>query len=216
MRENIIKAIKENKIIVIVRGVQREKLIPLTEALYEGGIRLLEVTYSADGRVSDQSTAENIKMLCEHFREEMYIGAGTVLTQKQVSLTKDSGGKFIISPDTYKEVIEKTRELDLVSLPGAMTPSEIQQAHRFGADFVKLFPAANLGTGYIKAIKAPLSHIDLLAVGGINESNLSEYLKAGVCGVGVGANIVNREMLNNGDYGAIKRLAQIYVSAAGL
>ena len=164
MREDVIKRIEEEKIIVIVRGVESEKLIPLAEALYDGGIRLLEVTYSANGKVSDAQTADNIKMLAEHFEGRMYIGAGTVLTKEQVELTHKAGGTFIISPDTCAEVIEKTCELGMVSMPGALTPSEIQSAHKSGADFVKMFPITNMGIGYVKAVLAPLSHIKLLAV----------------------------------------------------
>ncbi len=185
MRNEVIKAIEKEKIVVIVRGVESEKLIPLAEAMYEGGIRLMEITYSANGSVSDEDTAKNIEILSKHFDGRMFIGAGTVITEKQVELTKAAGGKFIISPDTYPEVIKKTRELELVSMPGALTPSEIQQAHRAGADFVKLFPITNMGIDYVKAVKAPLSHIKLLAVGGIDENNISDYLKAGVCGFGI-------------------------------
>lgn len=144
MKSKVIKSIEENKIIVIVRGVDKENLIPLAEAMYEGGIRLLEITYSATGAVSDEETAANIRMLSDHFEDRMFIGAGTVLSTKQVKLTRDAGGKFIISPDTCKEVIELTSQLGLVSMPGALTPTEIQAAHRFGADFVKLFPMTSL------------------------------------------------------------------------
>ena len=210
MRSRVIEAIEREKIIVIVRGVAADKLIPLAEAMYEGGIRLLEVTYSADGSVSDEETAKNIEMLSKHFEGRMYIGAGTVITEKQVELTKKAGGKFIISPDTYENVIRKTRELDMVSMPGALTPTEIQKAHRCGADFVKLFPITNLGTEYVKAVKAPLSHIKFLAVGGINENNMADYLKAGVCGFGIGSNIVNKKLIDSGDYASITQLAKKY------
>lgn len=125
MREKVIKAIEKEKIVVIVRGVESDKLIPLAKAMYDGGIRLLEITYSANGSVSDEDTAKNIEMLAKEFEGKMYIGAGTVLTKKQVELTKNAGGKFIISPDTNKEVIEETIKLGLVSMPGALTPSEI-------------------------------------------------------------------------------------------
>ena len=134
MRGKVIQKIEKEKIIAIVRGVESEKLIPFAEAVYAGGIRLLEITYSADGSVSDEETAKNIQKLSEQFDGRMYIGAGTVLTEKQVELTYEAGGKFIISPDTYPEVIRKTRELDMVSMPGALTPSEIQSAHRAGAE----------------------------------------------------------------------------------
>lgn len=212
MRDEIIKSIKDNKIIVIVRGVETDKLIPLAKAMYEGGIRLIEITYSADKAVSDEDTAANIKMLCDYFDGKMLIGAGTVLTEKQVELTKNAGGKFIISPDTNEAVIKKTVELSMVSIPGALTPTEIRKAHRIGADFVKIFPITNMGPEYVKAVKAPLSNINLLAVGGVNENNMSEYLNVGISGFGVGANIVNKKMLDANDYDGIRNLAKVYVS----
>ncbi len=215
MNSEIIKKIEEKKIIVIVRGVEKNKLIPLAEAMYKGGIRFLEITYSADKKVSDEETAENIKMLSEHFGGRMYIGAGTVLTEEQVALTKKAGGQFIISPDMVPEVIRKTKELGMISIPGAVTPSEITTAVKSGADFVKLFPANNLGAAYIKAITAPLCNVKLLAVGGIDENNMSEYLKAGVCGFGIGGNVVKKQLIDAGDFAAIEKLAEKYVLRAG-
>ena len=212
MREQIINTIEKEKIIVIVRGVEKEKLIPLAEAMYVGGIRLLEVTYSANGKVSDEETAENIGILAKHFEGRMYIGAGTVLTEKQVELTAKVGGKFIISPDTCPEVIRKTRELGLVSMPGALTPSEMQIAHRNGADFVKLFPIPSLGASYVKAVKAPLSHLKILAVGGVDENNIAEYLKAGINGFGLGSNIIDKKKIAENDWAGITNLAKKYVS----
>lgn len=212
MRENVIKAVLQEKLIVIVRGVEENKLIPLAEAMYHGGVRLLEVTFDQSGKISDKQTAKNIQMLKEYFKDKMYIGAGTVTTQSQVEYTKKAGGEFIISPDVNAEVIKKTRMLEMVSMPGALTPTEIQTAHRNGADFVKLFPVSNMGADYVKAVKAPLSHIKLLAVGGINESNMQEYLKAGVCGFGVGSNIVDKALLEQENYDAVTRLAEKYVS----
>ena len=100
MRDKIINSVLENKIIVIVRGVARDKLIPLAQAMYEGGIRLLEITFSADGSTSDEVTGDNIKMLVNHFGDRLHVGAGTVLTAQQVELVKEAGGKFIMSPDT--------------------------------------------------------------------------------------------------------------------
>ena len=213
MREQVIQTIEKEKIVVIVRGVEREKLIPLAEAMYASGIRLLEITYSANGSVSDEDTAENIRMLAEHFGDRMYIGAGTVIKPEQVELTQKAGGKFIISPDAYEAVIKKTRELGLVSMPGALTATEIQAAHRAGADFVKMFPITDMGPGYVKAVKAPLSHIKLLAVGGVDQNNMADYLKAGVCGFGVGSNIINKKMLAEEDYAGITKLAEEYVAA---
>ncbi|MBQ8525739.1 MAG: bifunctional 4-hydroxy-2-oxoglutarate aldolase/2-dehydro-3-deoxy-phosphogluconate aldolase [Clostridia bacterium] len=210
MRDRIIEKIQEEKIIVIVRGVEKEKLIHLAEAMYGGGIRLLEITYDAKGIVTDRETANNIEMLAKHFEGRMCIGAGTVITPDQVELTKKAGGGFIISPDTFDEVIAKTRELDMVSVPGALTPTEIQVAHRSGADFVKLFPIANLGVEYVKAVKAPLSHIKLLGVGGIDENNMNEYISAGVSGIGIGSNIVNRKLILENEFIKITELAKLF------
>lgn len=212
MKNELISFIEKEKIVVIVRGVAKEKLIPVAEAMYDGGIRLLEITYDASGTVSDEETADNIRMLSEHFTGRMFIGAGTVLKASQVELTKRAGGSFIISPDTSEAVIRKTVELGLVSMPGALTPSEIQAAHMFGADYVKLFPITNLGVDYVKAVKAPLSHIKLLAVGGIDEGNMQDYLNAGVCGFGVGSNIVNKKLIEADDYKGITELAKKFTA----
>lgn len=212
MRNEIINAVEKEKLIVIVRGIEQEKLIPLAEAMYAGGVRLLEITYSANGQVSDEETAENIKMLVDHFSGRMFIGAGTVLTEKQVELTARAGGRFIISPDVCPEVIKKTRELSLVSMPGALTPTEIQTAHKCGADFVKVFPAGNMGVEYVKSIKAPLTHIKMLAVGGINLESIAAYKKIGVSGFGLSSNIIDKNKVDEGDFAAITSLAEKYVS----
>ena len=212
MKKQVIDRILKEKIVVIVRGIDSDKIIPLAEAMYEGGIRALEITYNASNMDENTQVAGNIKKLTEHFGDKMVIGAGTVLTTEQVELTKAAGGAFIISPNVNKRVIERTCELDMVSIPGALTPTESVDAYEAGADFVKLFPITSLGSSYVKAMKAPLSHIRFLGVGGIDENNLQEYLKAGVCGFGIGSNIVNKKLLDNEDYAAITELARMYTS----
>lgn len=212
MYNKVVESIIENKLIVIARNVEREKIIPLTQAMYDGGIRLLEVTYDASKKVSDEETAETIRLIAEHFEGKMFIGAGTVLTTEQVELTYKAGGKFIISPNLDEAVIKKTRQLGMVSMPGAVTPTEIQLAHTYGASFVKLFPAGDLGPGYVKAVKAPLSHIKLTAVGGIDETNIPAYLKAGASGFGIGTNIVDKKLIAANDFDGIRELAKRYVA----
>ena len=144
----------------------------------------------------------------------MYIGAGTVLTEKQVDMTKAAGGCFIISPNTDEAVIAHTRLEGMVSIPGALTPTEIVTAHKAGADFVKLFPVSSLGASYIKAVSAPLSHIKLLAVGGVTPENMDEYFAAGAVGFGIGANIVDKKLVEAEDYAGITALAEKYTKAA--
>lgn len=213
MQRDIINAIKERKIIAIVRGVEPKKLVPLAKALYDGGVRLMEITYSADGSVSDEETAAAVGALANEFDGRMYIGSGTVLTREQVKRTYDVGGRFIISPNTNTEVIKYTKELGMVSIPGALTPSEAEAANRAGADFVKLFPVTSMGTSYVKAIAAPLSHIKFLAVGGITPENIGEYLDIGVCGFGIGSNIINKEYIAEENYEKITASAKEYVMA---
>ncbi len=210
--QTIIEQIKNEHLIVIVRGVKSEQLIPLAEAMYAGGVRLLEVTYSANGSVSDEETANNIGALVRHFGDRMQIGAGTVLSEKQVALTAAAGGKYIISPNTNPAVIAATKKAGLTSIPAAFTPTEIELAHELGADFVKLFPVTSLGPAYVKAVRGPLNHVPLLAVGGVDLSNLADYAKAGVSGFGIGGNIIDKKCLAAGDYAAITELAARYVS----
>lgn len=212
MKNQTIKRIMDEKIVVIVRGIDSDKIIPLAEAMYEGGIRALEITYNASNMNENAEVAGNIKKLVDHFGDKMIIGAGTVLTTGQVELTKAAGGKFIISPNVNKKVIKRTCELNMVSIPGALTPTESVDAYEAGADFVKLFPITNLGSGYVKAMKAPLSHIRFLGVGGIDENNMEEYMKAGVCGFGIGSNIVNKKLVEAGDFKAITELARVFTS----
>ena len=212
MKQQVIETIEKTKIIVIVRGVEKENLIPLVEAMYNGGIRLVECTFDATGTVSDEETASNIAMLSKHFGDKMFIGAGTVITEQQVEFTKNAGGKFIISPDTCINVIQKTNKLGLVSIPGAITPTEVANAHRAGADFVKLFPIDFYGAKYIKTLKAPLSHVRVLAVNGISAENMNEYIDAGASGIGVGSGIVNKKLIASGEFDKITDLAKKYTT----
>lgn len=213
MREEVIERVSREKIIAIVRGVGSEQCMNVANALYGGGVRLMEITYDQSRPESWAATAEAIGDIARAFEGRMLVGAGTVTETALVDLTHDAGGLFIISPDTNTDVIKRTRELGLVSMPGALTPSEIMTALRAGADFVKLFPAADMGPGYLKAVRAPLNHIKLMAVGGINEKNAGDFLAAGAAGVGVGGNLANRAWIEAGEFGKITAAASALVSA---
>lgn len=214
MKQSIVAAVKEEKLIAIVRGVESEKCLKIAQALYDGGIRLMEITYNQKTPKSWEETACTIGAVAEAFAGRMYVGAGTVTCSELVELTHKHGGQFIISPDVNEDVIRRTRELGLVSMPGALTPTEVMTAHRAGAHFVKLFPAGNLGVGYLKAVKAPISHVDLLVVGGIDEKNIASFLAAGAAGAGIGGNLVNRAWVEAGEYDKITAAARALVAAA--
>lgn len=211
-REEIIKDIEANKIIVILRGFTQEQLIDTVTAMSKGGVKLVEVTFDQSGKTSDQETADNIAALKKHFLGKVRIGAGTVMTEAQVEIAFNAGAEFIISPDCCEAVINKTRELGMVSIPGAFTPTEIANAHRYGADFVKLFPNSEMKPSYLKALTAPLSHIKILAVGGVNADNMAEYFAAGAKGIGVATAIADKQLIQSGDFDGIIQKAKSFTS----
>lgn len=213
MRSEIIEQVKKHRVIAIVRGVESTQCRAVAEALYRGGIRLLEITYDQKRPETWDKTAEAIHDLVISYQGKMFIGAGTVTSRELVRLTAQAGGEFIVSPNSDQAVITCTRDLDLVSIPGALTPSEILHAHTWGADFVKLFPAAALGIGYLKAIRAPISHVDLLATGGIHAANAKAFLEAGAAGLGVGGSLADKMQIEAGAYDKLTEAAENLLAA---
>lgn len=195
------------EIIAIVRGLKSSSY-EVAQALYSGGIRAMEFTFDQSDPNGTDITAKAINTVLTRFGRDMIVGAGTVTSVEMVQLAYQSGAKFIVSPNTDAKVIEKTKELGMLSFPGAMTPSEIFDAYQYGADAVKVFPAGVLGPEYIKAVRAPLSNIPLLAVGGINSQNISSFIKAGCIGVGVGGNLVNKAWIKSGQFDRITEVAE--------
>ncbi len=210
MKQKTIESILENKVIAIVRGVDKKDIVNTAKALAKGGIKLIEVTFSQKDPDHLVKTPELISMICKELGDEVCVGAGTVMNTQQCKAAFDAGAKYMISPNVDFDVIKKTVELGAVSMPGALTPSEAANAYNAGADFVKLFPAGVFGTGYIKAVCAPLNHIPFMAVGGINAQNVNEFINAGVKGVGVGGNLVDVKKIAAGDFDAITALASEY------
>lgn len=205
--------VKERKIVAIVRGLSPEYLIRLGHAFEEGGIGLMEVTYNQSAPETWKDTAKGIEAVEKEFGDRLLVGAGTVITLEQVSMTYNAGGHYLVTPTTQPEIIRAGKALGLGLYPGAFTPSEILAAYDTGADAVKVFPASCLGPGYIKAIRAPLSHIPLMAVGGVNEKNAADFIKAGCVGLGVGGNLVNKEWIRDGEWEKITALAKEFKKA---
>ena len=203
-----LEAVKERKIIAIVRGLEPAYLIRLGQALEEGGIGLMEVTYNQSAPETWTDTARAIEAAAKTFGERVLIGAGTVITPEQVHLTYNAGGRYLVTPATQPEIIRMGKALGLGVFPGALTPTEILAAGSAGADAVKVFPAAAVGADYIKAVRAPLSHIPLLAVGGVDEKNAAAFMKAGCVGLGIGGRLVNKEWIESGEWDRITTLAR--------
>lgn len=209
--KTILNEIINHKLIAIVRGIESTKMLNLVSALKSGGISCIEVTFDHASIQGIENTATSIRLIKEAFGEEILLGAGTVLTPEQVDIAKQAGAKFILSPNTDISVIKRTKELNMISMPGAFTPSEAAAAWNAGADIVKLFPIAQLGPAYIQALKGPLSHMRFSAVGGVNEKNATEFLKAGACCLGIGGNLVSKKLIESGEFQEITRLAKEYV-----
>ena len=212
MRERIIQEILDKKIISIVRGVEPDKMVRIAEALYQGGVTMIEVTFNQKNPDSWQETADSIAAIKAAMGDRMFVGAGTVTSVELVDMAAKAGAGYIISPDTDPDVIARTRELGLVSLPGAYTPTEAKQAHNAGADFVKLFPCVGDAPAYLKALCAPLSHIQFLAVGGVTADNAADFLKAGAVGIGVGSSLVNKKWADAGEFYKITEEAKRFVA----
>ena len=205
--------VEQRKIVAIVRGLEPDYLLRLGHAFVEGGIGLMELTYDQRAPESWAATAKAIEAVKMEFGDSLLVGAGTVITPEQVRLTYEAGGRYLVTPTTQPEIIRMGKALGLGLFPGAFTATEILSAYEAGADAVKVFPASCVGPGYIKAIRGPLSHIPLMAVGGINEKNAAEYMKAGCVGLGVGGNLVNKDWIRNGEWEKISALARAFTAA---
>ena len=205
--------VQQRKIVAIVRGLKPEYIIRLGHGFEEGGIGLMEVTYNQKAPDTWKNTAAAIEAVEKEFGDRMLVGAGTVITPEQVSMTYNAGGHYLVTPSTQPEIIRMGKALGLGLYPGAFSPTEILEAWNAGADAVKVFPAGSLGPGYIKAVSAPLGHIPLMAVGGVNEKNAVDYMKAGCVGLGVGGNLVNKEWIENGEWDKVTALAREFMKA---
>jgi len=203
--------VMETGIVAICRKVYGEDLMKLSDALYEGGVRLMEVTYDQSDPDCLKKTSEAIRQLIAR-HGDMAFGAGTVITEAQVRATKEAGGQFVVSPDTDTALIRLTKELGMGSFPGAMTPSEVLSAYYAGADVVKLFPAASLGIPYIKDIRAPINHVPLMATGGVTVGNFADFLKVGCCSAGVGSYLSDKKLIAAGDWDSLSARAAEFIS----
>lgn len=213
MTNNILECVKQYRIIVALRGITPDKVVATAKALYEGGIRMLEITFdqASEGALTDTPAA--IRAIKKTMGEKLLVGAGTVVTVKQAEAAVAAGAKYLLAPNFDPEVVAAAQRLGVASIPGALTPSEIAAAWRAGATLVKLFPIGNFGSAYVKAITAPLSHIPLLGMGGINKQNMLEYLSLpSLVGVGIGSNLAPVSLIQSGDYVGLTKLAKSYTS----
>ena len=212
MNTALLEQIKQAKIVAILRNAKEEDAIAVVEALLVGGLQMMEFTLNHGDKDTLAKTSRIIQSMQRHFSGKVHFGVGTVLTAAEAETVIAAGAEYIISPNTNVDVIRRTKELGVLSIPGAMTPSEIALAHSAGADIVKLFPAKELGLSYVKALSGPLGHIPLMATGGITADNIVDFLRAGCVGAGVGGNLINAEQIAQKNYAFVTKEAQRYTA----
>ncbi len=214
-KETVAEEIRKRKLVAIFRGIDPEKCSEAANAIYEGGINLCEVTFQMNEKEDGfASTLQGIRNIIAGAGDRrIFVGAGTVLTTAQAALAHEAGAQFIITPSVNVEVIRVSSELGMVTMPGGFTPTELETAYEAGADFVKVFPASAAGSAYFKAVSGPLGHIPLVAVGGVDENNIPEFLAAGAMGFGIAGNLVKKSLIEEGKYQELTELAKKYVKA---
>lgn len=211
--DKVLAEILRFRLVAILRGVPMERLEGVVRALIAGGVRVLELTFDHNRENCLAENAEKIRFVHERFGDDVAVGCGTALTVREVETARQAGAELVVSPDVNEDVIRRTRALDMASMPGALTPTEIVAAYRAGADVVKLFPAGELGLGYVRAVRGPLRHIPMSAVGGVKPENVKDFLDAGVCGFGVGGQLVPGSAVSRGDFGEIEARARAFTGA---
>lgn len=212
-KSRIALKVQEEKIISIVRGVALTDMERTVEALFRGGIRIVEITFNQKSEKRLEETAEAIRRVKTLYGNEMAVGAGTVMSIAETEAAVQAGASFLLSPNVDAAVIKKGIELGVEMIPGALTPTEIAYAYQQGAALVKLFPAGNMGTSYARAVMAPVNNVPMIAVGGVNLGNLNQFLQAGFAGVGIGSEITKKSLIEAGEFAQLAQLAKQYVEA---
>jgi len=207
-KTEIISQLTNPGIIAVVRSQNPEQIPLLSEALIAGGVLAIEITMSTPDAISA------IREARQKVEGRALIGVGTVLDAETCRVAMTAGAEFIVTPICRTEFVVIAHASDRPVMLGAYTPTEAQMAHEAGADFIKIFPADGLGPGYIKALRAPLPHLRIVPTGGVDVSNVADFLKAGCAAVGVGSSLVSSTILQKGNWAELTLRAGQFVEAA--
>lgn len=208
--------IEEDKIICSCRGIYGDELLQCLRAVRAGGIRMADIAYQQDRPDTFGLITEAIRSCRSAYQDELFIGAGNVLTLEQARLAIRAGAAYLISPVLDEEVIRAAREGGAFMIAGAQTPSEIHAALKQGADMVMLYPAGHLGSSYLHYVigKGPLTNAPLIACGGVNQDNFQEFLRAGCKAAVIGQYLANKELIAKKDYAGITERARRLLAAS--
>jgi len=205
--DDLLERTVKDRLVAIIRLRHEAPLARVAEALVAGGVRALEFTLTSPGAVPAITACR------ARFRDDVIVGAGTVLDAEEARRCLDAGAQFLVSPGFDPAVVAMARACGALALPGALTPTEIVTAWRAGADVVKVFPARAFGPRYIADLLAPLPHVRLMPTGGVDETNVAAYLRAGAVGVAVGGRLVAEDAVGRADWDALTERARVLVAA---
>ena len=212
MKKDDVKALLlQEKFVVLTRSLPADQLAKVADALVSGGVRFLEITVDQMSPDPEKALKTSADAVRNTVGDRLVIGVGTVLTPEQFGWAKDIDAAFYFAPSTDVSVIREANASGILAIPGAMTPTEIVTAWNAGADFIKLFPADDLGYHYIQNLKGPLPHIPLIMSGGVNPETIPKYFEHGASAVCTGISVIQKGLLRAGDYEGIGRLARIHV-----
>lgn len=202
------ETIRRVGIIPIVRVDSSDVALRVAETLAASGLGIVEVTMTVPNAI------DVIGAVSRRIASDVLLGAGTVTTPDMVDAAVDAGCQFVVTPCFLPEVVERARHKKIAVLAGALTPTEIFLAHRAGADLVKVFPAnAAGGPGYLRALKGPFPHVDLVPTGGVSLTTIGDYIKAGAAAVGVGGELISQHAIASGDFSAIREMCGRFLDA---
>lgn len=207
MYESTQEFIERVGLIPVLRAKSVAQALAVTKAMIEGGVTVVEVTMTVPGAV------ELLRELRREYGAKLLLGSGTVTTAAEAESTIDAGAEFIVSPSLHPDVIAATKAAGKVSIPGALTPTEVITAWRAGADYVKVFPCSAVGgAGYLKSLLAPFPLLKLIPTGGVTLETAGSFLNAGASALGVGSELVNLSAINSGNPETIAEAARAYLA----
>ena len=207
-KQAIQQRIVDSGVTAVLRGIDEDDIVPVAEAVHEGGVTALEVT--ADGKRASEKIAAIDRALED---TDAMVGAGTVMDAAAARNVIEAGAQFVLAPNLNEDVIDVCNRAGVVAVPGVMTPTEADRAMAAGADMLKMFPASTVGPGHIGALRGPLGDIPIMPTGGVDTDNVADYFDAGAVAVGAGSALVDYEAIAAEDWDGVRESAAAFVEA---
>jgi 2-dehydro-3-deoxyphosphogluconate aldolase / (4S)-4-hydroxy-2-oxoglutarate aldolase len=206
MHKQIRQWLETAALVPVLRARSAKEAFALVTAMVAGGVTVVEVTMTVPGAI------DVLRQLKADYGDKVLLGAGTVIDVAQCTECLEAGASFIVSPSLHLDVIRKTKEAGKISIPGALTPTEVITAWKAGADFVKIFPCSAVGgASYLKALKAPFPDLRLIPTGGVTLQTAASFLEAGASALGVGSDLVNSKAIEQGQPELVTSAARAYL-----